>query len=216
MPRTIAKNEVKKANESKGHQAAKVQFRLPLKFLTSAADLKGCPNDSVLEVALVGRSNAGKSSMLNGLADAKIAMVSSSPGKTRLLNFFDAPKFRMVDMPGYGFASRSGDEQRSWQKMIEPYLTTRKNLRGLLLVMDIRRDWSDDEQNLLDWISPRELGAAIVLTKIDKLSRSEVIKRVNEIREQSGVEAVFATSALKKTGYAEIEDYVYKNWIARK
>lgn len=164
----------------------------------------------------MGRSNAGKSSLINGLANARIALVSSTPGKTRLLNFYEGPKYRIVDMPGYGFASRSGSEQRSWQSMIETFLSSRKNLRGLLIVMDIRRDWSEDEEGLLAWIAPRELPAAIVCTKADKLSRSEVLKRIQLIRRQSGLEAVLATSALKKTGYAELEDFVYKSWFAQK
>jgi GTP-binding protein len=167
----------------------------------------------VPEVALIGRSNAGKSSLINGLANARIALVSSTPGKTRLLNFYQGPKYRLVDMPGYGFASRSGSEQRSWQSMIEPFLGARGNLCGLLIVMDIRRDWSEDEENLVDWIAPRDLPVSIVLTKVDKLSRSEMIKRERTIREQSGIEDVHLTSALKKTGFVELEDFVYKSWV---
>jgi GTP-binding protein len=188
---------------------------LNLEFLTSAANLQGCPNDSEPEVALVGRSNAGKSSLLNGLSNSRVAKVSSTPGKTRLLNFFTSAKFRLVDMPGYGFSKRSGVEQNSWQAMIEPFLVQRPNLRGLLIVMDIRRDWSIEEQDLVAWIAPRQLGIAVALTKADKLSRSEGLKRLGLIRMQSGVENMFLTSSLKKTGYFEVEDYIYKNWIAK-
>jgi GTP-binding protein len=182
--------------------------------LTSAVNLQGCPSDTVPEVALVGRSNAGKSSLINGLANSRIAQVSSTPGKTRLLNFYQGPKYRIVDMPGYGFSQRSGDEQRGWQSMIEPFLAARGNLVGLLIVMDIRRDWSEDEENLVRWISPRELPVAIAVTKIDKLSRSELLKREREIKTQSGVGDVRPTSALKKTGFLELEDFLYKNWIS--
>jgi GTP-binding protein len=164
-------------------------------------------------VAIVGRSNAGKSSLINGISGARIAQVSASPGKTRLLNFYQAPSYRLVDMPGYGFASRAGDEQKAWRRMIEPYLATRANLVGLLIVMDIRRDWTEDEDNLLEWMRPRALPSAIVLTKSDKLTRSEILKRVKLIREQSGLDDVLVTSVTAKTGVSEVEEFVYAQWI---
>lgn len=183
-----------------------------LKFVTSAVNLQGCPSDRTPEVAIVGRSNAGKSSLINGLARARVAQVSSTPG-TRLLNFFETNRYRLVDMPGYGFAARAGSEQKQWQQMIEPFLAARSNLIGLLLVMDIRRDWSEDEENLLRWLSPRELPAALVLTKADKLSRNEVLNRVRQIQKDSGLENVLVTSILKKTGLTGLEDFIYQSWV---
>lgn len=188
---------------------------IELKFLTSAVDMQGCPADDFPEVAIVGRSNAGKSSLINGLSNSKIAMVSSTPGKTRLLNFYQGRQFRLVDMPGYGFAQRSGGEQRDWQSMIEPFLALRGNLVGLLLVMDVRRDWSVDEENLLRWISPRQLPVAAALTKADKLSRSMMMKRQQMIRKQSGLQFLFPTSALKKQGFVELEEFVFRDWVRR-
>lgn len=184
-----------------------------LMFLTSAVNLQGCPADQVLEVAIVGRSNAGKSSLINAIAGARIAQVSSTPGKTRLLNFYQGPTYRLVDMPGYGFAARSGDEVRKWRNMIEPFLAARGNLVGLLLVMDVRRDWTDDEGNLIEWMAPRGLPAAVVLTKADKLSKSAALNRVREIKKQSGLENVMLASALKKTGLIELENFVFENWV---
>lgn len=184
-----------------------------LRFLTSSVNMQGCPTDLVPEVAIVGRSNAGKSSLINGIAGSRIAQVSSTPGKTRMLNFYQTPHYRLVDMPGYGFSARSGDEQASWQQMIEPYLATRENLMGLLIVMDIRRDWSQDEEDLLNWLAPRDLPAAVIVTKADKLSRSSVLQRVTLIRKQSHLESVFATSSLKRVGFADIDDLVYKVWV---
>lgn len=175
--------------------------------------MQGCPSDSLPEVAILGRSNAGKSSLINGVAGSKIALVSSSPGKTRLLNFYQAPRYRLVDMPGYGFSTRSGDEQASWQGMIEPFLSKRENLVGLLLVMDIRRDWSQDEEDLLEWLRPRALPVAIILTKADKLSRSAALQRRRVIQDQSGHESVLLTSALKKTGFTELEEFIFSVWI---
>lgn len=175
--------------------------------------MQGCPADQMLEVAIVGRSNAGKSSLINALAGSRIAQVSSTPGKTRLLNFYQGPSYRLVDMPGYGFAARSGGEQRDWRQMIESFLATRGNLVGLLLVMDVRRDWSEDEANLIAWMQPRGLPSAVVLTKGDKLSRSAGLQRVRELRRQSGLENVMLASALDRTGLKEIESFVFEAWI---
>ena len=184
-----------------------------LQFVTSAVNMQGCPADDMPEVAIVGRSNAGKSSLINGLAKARIAQISSTPGKTRLLNFYVSPNYRLVDMPGYGFSARSGDEQSSWQNMIEPYLSQRENLVGLLIVMDIRRPWSEDEQNLLHWIEPRGVSSAIILTKADKMTRSDIVNTIRKIRAQSGIDDIVATSALKKIGFEELEDLVFRKWI---
>jgi GTP-binding protein len=184
-----------------------------LQFLTSAVNLDGCPSDTELEVAIIGRSNAGKSSLINGLARARIALVSSTPGKTRLLNFYKGPKYRVVDMPGYGFAARSRGELSAWQTMIEPFLAVRANLVGLVIVMDIRRDWSEEEEALLRWLAPRELPAALVLSKADKLSRSQVLQRTRLIMKASGVEHILITSALKKEGFVELEEFLYREWV---
>ncbi len=182
-------------------------------YIASAVDLPGCPVGDSPEIAIVGRSNAGKSTLINGIAGSRIAMTSSTPGKTRMLNFYSAPRYRLVDMPGYGFAARSGQEQVSWQEMIEPYLGARPNLVGLIIVMDIRRDWSHDEQNLLKWISPRSLPSVVVLTKADKVSRGESLSRARKIQNVSGAQHVLITSSLKKEGFKEIEDLVFQAWI---
>lgn len=209
MKRPSERESPRKASPSANSSA-----KLPrLKFLTSAVDLQGCPEDSRPEIAIIGRSNAGKSSLINALGNSRIAQVSSSPGKTRLLNFYEGPAYRLVDMPGYGFAARSGDEQRGWQGMIEPFLAARANLIGLLLVMDVRRDWSEDEENLLRWLAPRDLPVVVVLTKADKLSRSAGLQRIRAIQKQFGVGKILATSALKKQGFAELDAFLIKNWV---
>ncbi len=185
-----------------------------MQFVKSAVDFMGCPDDSIPEVALVGRSNSGKSSLINALASSKIAKVSSMPGKTRVLNFFlVAHRYRLVDMPGYGFAARAGNEQSSWQVMVEDFLASRRNLQGLLVLMDIRRDWSEDEEMLLKWIAPRGLPCAIVLSKADKLSKTEILKRVKQLQKDSGLSAVFAVSSPKKTGFMDLEEFYYSQWI---
>lgn len=165
------------------------------------------------EIAIVGRSNAGKSTLINGLAGSKIAMTSSTPGKTRMLNFYSMPRYRVVDMPGYGFAARSGDERDAWRDMIEPYLGAREALAGLLIVMDIRRDWSEDEEGLVRWLSRRDLPVCVVLTKADKVSRGEGLSRAQKLHRASGVEKVLITSSLNKQGFKEVEEYAYDAWI---
>ncbi|XGC81517.1 ribosome biogenesis GTP-binding protein YihA/YsxC [Bdellovibrio bacteriovorus] len=186
-----------------------------IQFIKSAVLAKDYPVHKKAEIAIAGRSNAGKSSFINSLCTkVKIAKVSSTPGKTRLLNFFDMDdSYVLVDMPGYGFAARSVDEIEEWNQMIETYLMARENLAGLILVMDIRRDWTPDEELLKKFSEERGFPLAVVLTKADKMSRSQMLQAVAKIKKASGLSAVFPVSALKKTGQNEVEDYVYENWV---
>lgn len=185
-----------------------------IQFIKSAVLAKDYPVHHMKEVAIAGRSNAGKSSFINGLAKSKIAKVSSTPGKTRLLNFFNMEdSYVLTDMPGYGFAARSGDELREWQLMIETYLTTRENLRGLILVMDIRRSWTDDEEIMKRFSERHGFPIAVVLAKSDKLSRNQIFQAVQKIKKSTGLNAVFASSSVIKEGPADVEKYIYENWI---
>ena len=146
-------------------------------------------------------------------------MVSSSPGKTRLLNFFDVDsKYRIVDLPGYGFAARSAEERTEWSEMVENFLTARRNLTGSLLIMDIRRDWTLDETHLLEWLMSRDLPLAVALTKSDKLGQSDIMKRkaklVADLKQLNYIAAeIFVVSSLKRKGCQEIEDFMYKSFI---
>ncbi len=202
-----------KGDPNTDKKMAKGEQSQQLTFITSAANISGCPTDQFPEIAMVGRSNAGKSSLVNAMANSRIAMVSQTPGKTRLLNFFQGPSYRLVDMPGYGFTKRFGNEINDWRKLIETYLATRTQLVGLFLVMDIRREWTTDEQNLLDWLSPRDLPCCIVLTKADKLSNNEIRNAINRVRKAAQRESVFAVSSTKREGLFEFEDYAYTNWV---
>lgn len=185
-----------------------------IQFIKSAVLAKDYPVHKKAEVAIAGRSNAGKSSFINALSKGKVAKVSSTPGKTRLLNFFNMEdSYVLVDMPGYGFAARSGDEIAEWHRMIETYLMTRESLCGLILVMDIRRTWTDDEELLKKFSDQRGFPLAVVLTKADKMSRSQMLQAVAKIKKTSGLSAVFPVSATKKEGQDEVEDFVYENWI---
>ncbi len=186
---------------------------MKVQFVTSAKDNLGLPAADRPEVAVVGRSNAGKSSFLNVLFNQKLARVSQKPGKTRLLQYFSVGEdFYVVDMPGYGYATGSRDEVASWKQMIESYLLGRETLKGVLLIMDIRRPWSQDEQSLADWFDLHKIRWAVLLSKSDKLSRSAVLKKVVEIEKASKSKAVFAASMLKKTGIDPIKEMLFEEW----
>lgn len=184
------------------------------RFLKSAVLPRDFPADVGVEIAIAGRSNAGKSSLINVMTGSRLAKISGTPGKTRLLNFFEMnSKYVLVDMPGYGFAARSNDEVIDWQQMIETYLVERQSLRGLILVIDSRRAWSDEERTLKKFLNRQGLPMVIVLTKIDKLTKAQVQKAVEKMKKQAALDAVFPVSALKKTGQIEFEEWLYQEWV---
>lgn len=185
-----------------------------VEYIKSCVFPEDYPKTSLPEIAFAGRSNAGKSSLINEISESNIANVSQTPGKTRLLSFFNVrQKYILVDMPGYGFSKRSGDEQSTWEKMVETYIKKREQLAGLILVMDIRRDWTPDEELLKRYLEVKGIPMAIALTKTDKLSKGEIISRSRSINKLTGISAIFPISSLKKTGIEEIEDYLYKKWV---
>lgn len=187
---------------------------LQMQFLKSGVNPQDYPLADRPEVALLGRSNAGKSSLLNALAGRKLAHVSATPGKTRLLNFFDVDeRYRIVDMPGYGFAARSGGERMSWAPMIERFVALRENLVGAVLVMDIRREWSSDEDMIWDWLNRRSLPLCVVLNKVDKLTAGAAVARSKKFRKDLPDISFFAASAVKKTGLVELEEFIFRGWI---
>ena len=156
------------------------------RFLTSAAAMRGLPPDEGREVAFVGRSNAGKSSAINRLCTRRgLARTSSTPGRTRLLNFFALDEdalIRLVDLPGYGYAKAPKSEQAKWAKLIEAYLANRQSLTGLVLLADSRLQLKPTDEQLLDWSRASELPTLVLLTKADKLSRNEQARAVANAR----------------------------------
>ncbi|MCJ8276127.1 MAG: ribosome biogenesis GTP-binding protein YihA/YsxC [Bdellovibrionales bacterium] len=184
-----------------------------VQFVKSAGHWSQFPEGKMPQVAIAGRSNSGKSSFINGLARSKIAKVSGTPGKTRLLNIFDVEKkFWLVDMPGYGYAARSHKERGDWEKMIEEYLLNSEQLRGLILLMDIRRKWGEEENVLLDFCTASDLNLVVGLTKGDKLSRSRWKSRQMEMEKQLGVPC-YALSSLKNWGIRDVTGHVLREWI---
>jgi len=155
-------------------------------FVKSATKPSEYPPGNLPEVAIAGKSNVGKSSLINTLVNRKnLAKTSSEPGRTQTLNFFRVnEKLSLVDLPGYGFAKAPLEARRAWKPMVETYLQTREAIRLVILILDSRRGLSPDDSTLLDWLEYHEIPALIVLTKADKLSQFE------RARQKKGLAAV--------------------------
>lgn len=171
-------------------------------FIKSAAKLSQLPADQGSEVAFVGRSNSGKSTALNRLAQQKnLARTSKTPGRTQLINIFDIqPGYRLIDLPGYGFAKVSAQQQRYWGELVGQYLETRQSLKGLVLLMDCRHPMMPQDRQLLEWNDVQRIPCRIVLTKADKLkrhARNQVLQQVQSVCEQEDHLSVQLFSALK-------------------
>ena len=153
-------------------------------FITTAMRESQYPPPDRPEVAFAGRSNVGKSSLLNVLVNRKgLARTSSTPGRTQAINFFSVgERLHFVDLPGYGYARVSREVQKSWGKMVETYLRKRSNLKAVVVILDIRRDPNQGDLDLLAWLRDFGRQAVVVLTKADKLSRNQARQRASEIR----------------------------------
>ncbi|HEX7027814.1 MAG TPA: ribosome biogenesis GTP-binding protein YihA/YsxC [Gammaproteobacteria bacterium] len=188
------------------------------RFLCSAHKLSQLPPDEGIEVAFAGRSNAGKSSALNTIAQSKaLAKVSRTPGRTQLINFFQVDDHRfLVDLPGYGYAKVPEATRRHWQHTLSQYLLTRKSLLGLFLIMDIRHALQPLDWRMIEWCRNAGTRLHVLLTKSDKLSRSMALKALRETHrqlEQAQVEASLQIfSALKHTGVEDAHS-VLDEWF---
>ncbi|MCX7115561.1 MAG: ribosome biogenesis GTP-binding protein YihA/YsxC [Gammaproteobacteria bacterium] len=172
-------------------------------FLKSAAKISQLPADNGIEVAFVGRSNAGKSSALNTLThNKKLARTSKTPGRTQLINLFELDEARrLVDLPGYGYAKVPAAVSKQWQHLLAQYLQTRECLVGLIVLMDCRHPLSPLDQILIDLALNRSLELHILLTKSDKLGYGALSNTLIDVRQSLGEHiSIQAFSALKKTG----------------
>ncbi|MDH4226994.1 MAG: ribosome biogenesis GTP-binding protein YihA/YsxC [Deltaproteobacteria bacterium] len=153
-------------------------------FELSAVEPSTMPNDGLPEIAFAGRSNVGKSSLINTILGRKrLAITSSTPGKTRTVNFYLVNEaFRLVDLPGYGYAEVSKAERESWRRMIEMYFTERETLSLVISIIDIRRDIGDLEETLYAWLAKLDIPFAVVVTKCDKLSKNAAASRLAAIK----------------------------------
>lgn len=174
-------------------------------FVTSAPDITKMPEDTGIEVAFAGRSNAGKSSALNTLTNQRIARTSKTPGRTQLINVFDIrEERRLIDLPGYGFAKVPLEMKKKWQASLGEYLQNRESLKGLVVLMDIRHPLKDLDQDLVYWAVDNDIPVLILLTKADKFkqgkAKQEVLKIRQAAKEFGGDVTVQGFSSLKGTG----------------
>ena len=180
-------------------------------FEISVAEPAGLPFSDAPEIAFAGRSNAGKSSAINTLAGhTRLAFVSKTPGRTQLINVFRLRNgAAMIDLPGYGFAQVPAEVRRQWRGLLEHYLTLRPNLAGLVLIMDARRPFTDLDRQMVAWFATTGKPIHCLLTKSDKLTRTEQAAALREAKktavELGGPITLQLFSSLKKTGMEEVE-----------
>jgi GTP-binding protein len=180
------------------------------KFINSAPHLKDTPDDQGLEIAFAGRSNAGKSSAINTLTRQKsLARISKTPGRTQMLNFFAiTEQQRFVDLPGYGYAKVPEAVKKQWHALMETYLSQRKSLCGIVLVMDIRHPLTEFDWQMIEWCQHSGLPLHILLSKADKLTFGAAKNTLLTVQKQLGEVPVPITlqmfSSLKKTGVDEV------------
>ena len=161
---------------------------LSAKFVISAEKLSQCPNFSLAEFPLLGRSNVGKSSFINALANNnKIAKTSNTPGKTRLINFFNfSDKFTIADLPGYGYAKVSQEAQSKWQQYLEEYLLNREQIKTLIHFVDARHDIQKNDYQMREWVNAYEIPIITIATKIDYVPKNKTLNVLSAIKKEFG------------------------------
>ncbi|MEW6314436.1 MAG: ribosome biogenesis GTP-binding protein YihA/YsxC [Pseudomonadota bacterium] len=187
-------------------------------FYITANSLRDLPAEGGVEIAFAGRSNAGKSSAINTLANRKrLAFVSKTPGRTQCINYFSLGDERyLVDLPGYGYARVPPEMRQHWEKLLSAYLQMRQSLRGLVLVMDIRHPLTPLDRQMLDWFAVTDKPVHILLTKADKLTRNQADAVLRKVRAELAVAYPHCSaqtfSSAAKSGVEEVEEVV-GDWL---
>ncbi|OGH94413.1 MAG: hypothetical protein A2039_03435 [Candidatus Melainabacteria bacterium GWA2_34_9] len=168
-------------------------------FITSSTCLKNCPDFNLPEIALIGRSNVGKSSFINTLTNRKkLAKTSNTPGKTRLINFFNINEELIIaDLPGYGYAKISKTEQEKWSKILEEYLKDREPLKAVIQFIDARHDVQNNDYQMREWLDFHKIPIITLATKTDTLSKNEAFRAIQNISKTLDTEVIEFSS---KTG----------------
>tara|TARA_B110000444_G_C18776872_1_gene565402 strand:- start:480 stop:1088 length:609 start_codon:yes stop_codon:yes gene_type:complete len=186
-------------------------------FVISNADYKICPAPKIAEYAFIGRSNVGKSSLINALVSQKnLAKISGKPGKTQLINHFIINKeWYLVDLPGFGFAKISKTKRAEFHDMISEYLINRNNLMCLFVLIDSRHKPQSIDQDFMQWLSEKGIPFVMVFTKTDKLGKVSLLKKIESykiemLKSWQELPQIFITSATKKTGMEEISAFIEK------
>lgn len=192
-------------------------------FVISNTDYKNCPNDNKPEFAFIGRSNVGKSSLINMLVDnKKLAKTSGRPGKTQLINHFEINKeWYLVDLPGYGYAKASKTAREKWEKFIAEYLTRREPLLNVFVLLDSRLDPQQIDLEFMNWCGEKQIPFSMVFTKIDKLSSSALAKNLAKYKKEmlkywDALPPVFTTSSESAHGKEKILNYIEQIMVSLK
>lgn len=187
-------------------------------FLLSVAELEQLPRDEGIEVAFIGRSNAGKSSALNTITNIKgLARVSKIPGRTQLINLFTLDeKRRFVDLPGYGYAKVPLSIKQRWEHTVNHYLQQRQCLRGLVLIMDIRHPLKELDRQLLAWAATCKLPVHILLTKVDKLKRAPALNTLRHVEQEVSQYAKVTVQCFSSLTHSGLEEALIQldEWLA--
>ena len=182
------------------------------KFIISAEKLSQCPSFNMPEFPLLGRSNVGKSSFINALANhKKLAKTSNTPGKTRLINFFNfSDKFMIADLPGYGYAKVSKEAQNRWQKYLEEYLLKREEISSLIQLVDGRHEIQKNDYQMREWVMAYDLPIITVVTKMDYVPKNKTLNVIKNVEKEFGG-LVLTFSAVDNRYNSEIFDFLLEN-----
>lgn len=185
--------------------------QLNAKFIISAEKLSQCPDFKLPEFPLLGRSNVGKSSFINCLCNnKKLAKTSNTPGKTRLINFFNfSEQFMIADLPGYGYAKVSKEAQERWQRYLEEYLLKREQIKSLIQLVDGRHELQKNDLQMREWVNAYNLPIFTVVTKIDYVPKNKILNVINTVKKEFGGE-VLPFSAVDRKYCDNVLDYFTK------